>query len=186
MAPLHALVLADEAPYVPLEQLLTEHRVDVVVALGDLTREELAPLRHFDGRKLGVHGNHDTGDEFDDAGIEDVHLKAVDLDGRTVGGFSGSHRYRGAGRFAWTQEESVAALRDFGRVDILLAHSPPLGVNDDTGDAAHEGLVGLRDYVGRTRPSLVLHGHTYPALQLRRLGRTVVRHVRGHALVILP
>src|SRR3954465_9874396 len=104
-APLNALVLADHAPDVPLEQLLRTQRVDVVLCLGDLTHEELQPLAGFDGAKFGVHGNHDSGEEFAGLGIEDVHLRTVELDGRVLGGFSGSHRYRGAGPFAWTQEQ---------------------------------------------------------------------------------
>jgi uncharacterized protein len=186
MAPLTALVLADTGPDVPLEQLLRTQPLDVVLCLGDLTRDQLAPLREFDGAKLGVHGNHDDGDEFDDLGIEDLHLRTAAIDSRVLGGFSGSHRYRGAGRFAWTQEESVLALRDFEPVDVMLAHSPPLGVNDEPDDPAHVGLRGLREYVERTRPLALLHGHTYPTFGRARLGRTLVRHSRGAAVVQLP
>jgi Icc-related predicted phosphoesterase len=71
-------------------------------------------------------------------------------------------------------------------VDVMLAHSPPLGVNDDADDRAHVGLAGLREYVERERPAMLLHGHTYPPLPVERWGETEVRHVRGHRFVKLP
>ena len=68
----------------------------------------------------------------------------------------------------------------------MLAHSPPLGINDDADDRAHVGLAGLREYVERERPAMLLHGHTYPPLPVERWGETEVRHVRGHRFVTLP
>ena len=68
----------------------------------------------------------------------------------------------------------------------MLAHSPPLGVNDDADDRAHVGLAGLREYVEREHPAMLLHGHTYPPLPVERWGDTEVRHVRGHRFVTLP
>jgi Icc-related predicted phosphoesterase len=162
---LRALVLADERPYVPIERLL-ERDVDVVLCLGDLSRRDLEPLADARLPKLGVHGNHDRGDEF--------------------GGFSGSNEYHAEPRYTWSQKKASKLLRKFGHVDVMLAHSPPLGVNDDPEDAAHTGLVGLREYVERERPAMLLHGHTYPPLPVERWGDTEVRHVRGHRYVTLP
>ncbi|HSD82194.1 MAG TPA: metallophosphoesterase [Solirubrobacteraceae bacterium] len=184
MEPLRALVLADEAPFVPLERLLASGDADVVLCLGDLRRADLEPLRDFAGPKLGVHGNHDAGDEFDGLGIEDVHLRRVEVAGLSFGGFSGVHGRRG--RYAWTQDDAARRLHGFGHVDVLLAHSPPFGVNDEPGDPLHVGLRGLREYVERECPALLLHGHTYPPLPARRLSATRIAHVRGHARVTLP
>jgi Icc-related predicted phosphoesterase len=180
-----ALVLADQPPYVPLERLLERH-VDVVLCLGDLSHQALEPLGGARVPKLGVHGNHDDGDEFTGLGVEDVHLRRVDVADLCFGGFSGSVRYRGGLRYAWTQRRASRALTRLGPVDVLIAHSPPAGVNDDPDDPAHAGLDGLRAYVERERPALVLHGHTYPILPASRLGPTQVLHVRGHRFVRLP
>jgi Icc-related predicted phosphoesterase len=186
MPPLRALALADEPPFVPLERLLAAEPPDVVLCLGDLRRADLEPLRDFRGPKLGVHGNHDVGDEFDGLGIEDVHLRRVQVAGLTFGGFAGAHRYGRRHRFAWSQGAAERRLRSFGRVDVLLAHSPPYGVNDEPDDPLHVGLRGLRAYVERETPALLLHGHTYPPLPARRLGATRIVYVRGHATVALP
>jgi Icc-related predicted phosphoesterase len=182
---LRALVLADERPYVPLEQLLARD-VDLVLCLGDLTRVDLEPLGSARVPKLGVHGNHDDGGEFTGLGIESVHLRRVELGGLSFGGFSGSHEYGREPRYTWSQKQASRLLRRFAHVDVMLAHSPPLGVNDDADDPAHIGLAGLREYVEREHPAVLLHGHTYPPLPVDRLGTTAVRHVRGHRFVTLP
>ena len=88
------------------------------------------------------------------------------------------------GRVAFTN--GVFDLLHPGHVDVLLSHSPPLGVNDDADDRAHVGLAGLREYLERERPAMLLHGHTYPSLPVERWGETEVRHVRGHRFVTLP
>jgi Icc-related predicted phosphoesterase len=184
---LRALALADEAPYVPIERLIARN-VDVVLCLGDLTRQDLEPLADVQLPKLGVFGNHDDGGEFDGTGIESVHLRRIEVCGLWFGGFSGSHEYRPAKgtRLMWSQKQARKLLEGFEHVDVMLAHSPPLGVNDDADDPAHVGLAGLRDYVERERPAMLLHGHTYPPLPVERLGDTEVRHVRGHRFVTLP
>jgi Icc-related predicted phosphoesterase len=185
---LRALVLADETPYVPLERLL-ERDVDIVLCLGDLTRQELEPLADARLPKLGVHGNHDDGGEFDGLGIESVHLRRIELAGLCFGGFSGSHEYGrrvGGNGYTWSQKEASKLLGKLGHVDVMLAHSPPLGINDDADDPAHIGLLGLREYLEREHPAMLLHGHTYPPLPVERCGTTEVRHVRGHRFVTLP
>jgi uncharacterized protein len=179
-----ALVLADEPSYVPLDRLLARGP-DLVLCLGDLSRRDLEPLERARVPKLGVHGNHDDGGEFEAFGIEDVHLRRVDVAGLAFGGFSGSHEYHHARRFTWSQRKASRRLRRFEHVDVMLAHSPPLGINDDPDDVAHVGLAGLRDYIERERPAMFLHGHTYPPLPVERLGATRIVHVRGHRFVTL-
>jgi Icc-related predicted phosphoesterase len=172
---------------VPLERLLARD-VDLVLCLGDLTRHDLEPLCDVQLPKLGVHGNHDDGGEFTGLGIEDVHLRCVEVGGVTFGGFSGSHEYRPAKgqRLMWSQKQTSKLLRKLEHVDVLLSHSPPFGINDEPDDPAHVGLVGLREYIEREHPAMLLHGHTYPPLPVERFGETQVRHVRGHRFVTLP
>jgi Icc-related predicted phosphoesterase len=182
---LRALALADQPPYVPLERLL-QREVDVVLCLGDLSRQDLEPLGSARLPKLGVHGNHDDGGEFTGLGIEDLHMRRVELGGLWFGGFSGSHEYHKEPRTTWSQKKASKLLAKLGHVDVLLAHSPPLGINDDPDDPAHIGLEGLREYLERERPAMLLHGHTSPALAVERFCETEIRHVRGHRFVALP
>jgi uncharacterized protein len=48
------------------------------------------------------------------------------------------------------------------RVDVLLTHSPPLGVGDERDDPAHVGFAAFHPLVKRLRPRLLLHGHVHP------------------------
>ena len=183
---LRALVLADEPPYLPLERLL-ERGVDLVLCLGDLTRRDLEALGSVQLPKLGVHGNHDDGGEFTGLGIENVHLRARSRSPGCASAASPAATSTGASRATrGARSRPRKLLRKLGPVDVLLAHSPPLGVNDDPDDPAHVGLQGLRDYLERERPAMMLHGHTYPPLPVERWGDTEIRHVRGHRFVTLP
>jgi Icc-related predicted phosphoesterase len=170
---------------VPLGDLL-ERDIDLVLCLGDLSRQDLEPLGSARVPKLGVYGNHDDGEEFTGLGIECVHLRRIEVGGLCFGGFSGSHEYHEEPRYTWSQKKASKLLGKLDHVDILLSHSPPFGINDEPDDPAHVGLVGLREYVEREQPAMLLHGHTYPPLPVEQFGETQVRHVRGHRFVTLP
>ena len=64
-------------------------------------------------------------------------------------------------------------------VDIMLAHSPPYGVNDDINDNTHTGLIGLKRYIEAKCPKFFLHGHTYPSdpNKIVELGDTKIIYV---------
>ena len=183
---LRALVLADQRPYVPLARLL-ERQVDLVLCLGDLSRVDLEALADARLPKLGVYGNHDEGDEFDGIGIEDVHLRRIEVAGLCFGGFSGSHEYHEDRRFTWTQKKASKLLRKLGHVDVMLAHSPPLGINDDPDDPAHIGFDALRPWVLEHQPRWLLHGHVHPTpgSLLKRIGDTRVVYVNGARVIDL-
>ena len=174
---LRALVLADEPPYVPLERLL-ERGVDLVLCLGDLRRRDLEPLGSAQLPKLGVHGNHDDGGEFR---LRDRGRPSAPRRGRraVLRRLLGQPRVPREPRYTWSQKQARKLLRKLGPVDVLLAHSPPLGVNDDADDPAHIGLAGLRDYIERERPAMLLHGHTYPPLPVERWGDTEIATCAG-------
>lgn len=182
---LRALCIADRPTDVPLSELLRGGGFDIVLLLGDLTYSQLRPLERIDLPKLGVYGNHCAGSYFDALGVTDLHLRTATVHGLTFGGFEGCHRYKARPR-QWSQAETEALLAGFPRVDVMVCHSPPEGVNDDPGDDAHVGLRGLRAYVERHRPALLVHGHTYPTSPRERVGSTEVRYVSGHRIVALP
>jgi Icc-related predicted phosphoesterase len=95
-------------------------------------------------------------------------------------------RYR-PGAHQYTQEQAEQLVRELPPADVLVAHSPPFGVNDEPDDPPHVGFRALRDWVERHAPRLLLHGHTMPDPRTRtcRLGETRVVWVRGVELVEL-
>jgi Icc-related predicted phosphoesterase len=93
-------------------------------------------------------------------------------------------RYR-PGEHQFTQEEASSLARSLPSADVLVCHAPPAGVNDEPGDRAHEGFLGLREWVGTHSPRLVLHGHTHPRPGggVLRVADTRVVHVVGARIV---
>jgi Icc-related predicted phosphoesterase len=87
----------------------------------------------------------------------------------------------------YTQEEATKMLAAFPRVDVMLTHCPPYGINDDPSEVAHTGYRGLLDYIEREQPSYLLHGHTYPSeskLVKQHLG-TKIEYVFGEKVLTL-
>lgn len=100
--------------------------------------------------------------------------RIVDAAGLRIAGLGGSIKYNG-GPNQWTQRQQRRRSRsltrtkslaetfrgDRRRIDVLLTHSPPFGVGDDT-DAAHVGFECLAEVTAALRPQLLLHGHIHP------------------------
>jgi calcineurin-like phosphoesterase family protein len=107
-------------------------------------------------------------------GAINVDRRIVSAAGLRIAGLGGSIRYNG-GPNQWTQRQQRRRSRTLTRtfawnrnvrkdvrpVDILLTHSPPLGVGDDT-DPAHVGFDCLDEVTRRLSPQLLLHGHIHP------------------------
>ena len=89
-----------------------------------------------------------------------------------IGGFGGCIRYRPDGTNQYTQAEAYQRAYSmmpqllvnrikYGRaLDILISHSPPFGIHDDT-DKAHNGLQALNWLIQVAKPRYFLHGHTH-------------------------
>jgi hypothetical protein len=71
---MRVLAFADESPPVDAAELVALNQPDVVVTLGDLPPDSIAPLGTIDPPRLGVHGNHDGEGELTGIGIRDLHL----------------------------------------------------------------------------------------------------------------
>jgi uncharacterized protein len=124
-----------------------------------------------------VPGNHDPrfdlrSDRAHAEGGSNLDLKVIRYKTFLIGGFGGSIRYRPDGVNQYNQAE--AYLRAFvmlprlmlnrlqyGRaLDILITHSPPFGVHDDS-DLAHHGIKALNWLIRIARPRYHFHGHTH-------------------------
>jgi Icc-related predicted phosphoesterase len=155
------LAIADRPPKKPIAELVALGHPDLIVTLGDLDLFSLRGLGTItDIPKIGVYGNHCSGNYFDELGIENMHLHTKEIAGILFGGFEGSIRYKAGDAPMYTEEEATIMLKDFPYVDVLLCHSPPRGIHDED-DPAHRGFEALRTYVETKRPKYLLHGHTY-------------------------
>lgn len=114
-----------------LDDVLGGRTPDVVVLLGDHSAEDIqiihnAPLTRG-AKKIGVVGNHDAKNLLVDNGIEDIHLKTVEINGVVIGGFGGSHKYKDDSDYYMlhTHEQSQTLLANMPPVDILICHDMP-------------------------------------------------------------
>lgn len=124
-----------------------------------------------------VPGNHDP--QFDlraaqahAEGGTNLDLKIVRHNKFLIGGFGGSIRYRPDGINQYTQAEAYMRAfsllprlllnrMQYGRaLDILISHSPPFGIHDDS-DPAHQGLKALNWLIRIAKPRYHFHGHTH-------------------------
>jgi Icc-related predicted phosphoesterase len=158
------LAIADRPPKESIRALLErEKNIELICTLGDLDYFSLEELKDIqDIPKIGVYGNHCTRGYFETLGIKNMHLTTFEYKGLTFGGFEGCVRYK-EDHYApmYTQEEASRMLNGFPRVDVMLCHCPPYGINDEE-EVAHQGFKALRLYLEEMKPKYLLHGHTYP------------------------
>jgi uncharacterized protein len=182
------LAIADRNPAIDIPQIVKNEQIDFVVTLGDLERHDLLGLfgvGHIP--KIGVYGNHDSGNYMNELGIINMHLKAYSYKNTAIGGLQGCVRYKeNPDAIMSTQQETWTMLAGFPAVDIFITHCPPRGVNDED-ELTPQGFDALRDYVLKMKPKYLLHGHTYPTEDsiVRRLGDTEIIYVHKYKIVDL-
>jgi len=178
---MRVLAFADEPPPADAAELVAVNEPQLVVTLGDLRAEWIASLASTDVPKLGVHGNHDADDELSALGIRDLHMARAEVGGWSFAGFEGSVLRRAPGVHQYSQQDATRLVQELPAADVLLTHSPPLGINDEPDDPAHVGFEALRTWVEHHSPRYVLHGHTTPDPRTRvwRLGPSEIVWVRG-------
>jgi Icc-related predicted phosphoesterase len=192
---LRLLAVSDEVEpqLVDERTVVAQGRIDLVIGCGDLPADYLDVLTTvYAAPLLFVRGNHDL------PGRQGDYPLAAEIDGRVVrekglliAGLEGSIRYSdGAHQYSERQMlAKVLALRvrvGPRRLDILVTHGPPAGVNEGT-DAPHRGLKAVRRAVEWMRPRFLLHGHVHPyGREIPReaqLGETRVINVVGHRVI---
>jgi len=176
-------------------------KIDLILGCGDLPFYYLEYLvTMLDAPLFYVHGNHDPLVEYTSAGGtktapgggENVDMRCMNHGGLLVAGLEGCIRYKPDGLHQYTQNEmtwrslvllpGLAANRLMrGRwLDVLIAHSPPLGIHDMP-TAAHTGFHVFLNLMRIFRPRYLLHGHRHqnyaPGVIETRWGATTVINV---------
>ena len=184
------LAIADQAPKRRLLDIVRAEKIDLICMLGDLDFFMLKELEKITNiPKIGVYGNHCSGQYFEPLGITNMHLQIHTFNGLTFGGFEGSVRYKNStyGKM-YTQEEADILLKDFGHVDVMLSHCPPYGINDEPNALAHQGFHALRNYVEDQKPRYLFHSHTYPTddTLITKYKNTEIIYVFCEMIITLP
>ncbi len=179
------LALADRRTYPPFTDILRDFHtsIDLIVTLGDLDFHDLQALSGYPSiPKMGVYGNHCGGSYLKLLGIENLHYCVGSFGGLDFIGMEGCPRYK-RGPFQYTQAEAIALMDSWPHVDVILSHTPPFGVYDDSDQpekTSHHGWHGRCQYIERENPGLVLHGHTHPENDSDILGETAIWWVWRH------
>lgn len=152
--------------------------IDLILGCGDLPYTYLEYLLTVLNRPLFyVPGNHDPDfnprDERSKAdGGSNLDLETTVYNQTLIGGFGGSVRYRPDGTNQYTQSEAfrrayqmipqllINRIKYRRALDILISHSPPMGIHDDN-DQAHHGLKALNWLLRVAKPRYLFHGHTH-------------------------
>lgn len=148
--------------------------VELILGCGDLPYSYLEYLVTMLNVPLFyVPGNHDPrATESQAEGGSNLDLKIVRYKNFLIGGFGGSIRYHEDGINQYSQEEAyqrafrllpqlvMNQMRYNRALDILISHSPPFGIQDDS-DPAHQGLKALNWLMKIAKPRYLLHGHTH-------------------------
>lgn len=157
---------------------------DIIISCGDLYDQVIleAAEKNKCNKIFAVKGNHDFADNFKKP-IVDLHLKVVEYEGISFGGFNGSWKYKDKGLFMYSQQEVRELLTSFPPVDIFLAHNSPRGIHDRD-DTAHQGFDAFNDYIQRCKNKLFIHGHQHVKLETR-VAETKVIGVYGYNIIDL-
>ncbi|MEO1138892.1 MAG: metallophosphoesterase family protein [Pseudomonadota bacterium] len=74
-----------------------------------------------------------------------------------------------------TEAEAEALLAPCDAADVLILHSPPKGIADETSDGFSVGSTALRDAITRIQPRLAVCGHIHDSWGVTgRIGKTQV------------
>ncbi len=151
--------------------------VRLLLGCGDLPYEYLEFLvTTLNIPLLYIPGNHDPAydkhrPDTEACGCEYLDRRVTQVKGLNIAGIGGSIRYHPHKSNQYTQSQMYYRLFSFypalawhrvksGRgLDIMIAHSPPRGIHDDS-DPAHVGFSAFLNLIHVFKPRYFLHGHT--------------------------
>src|SRR5262245_6448192 len=145
-----------------------------------------------------VQGNHDDveiteeGEEVNaPRGCISLEGRCVEHDGLLLAGLGGSIRYNNSSGAQYTEAQMLTRvwrlaprllfnrLRHGRFLDILLTHSPPLGIHNGP-DWPHRGFRALLTFMDHFAPRYLIHGHIH-----RSYGFSAVTETRYKATMVL-
>lgn len=164
---------------------LPEITPDLILLLGDVDFYEIRKIdKKYNCPKLGVLGNHDAPDYFDETDVINLHKKVVDIKGIKIAGFEGCPKYNKRKYLQYTEEEVGEFTKDLEGVDIFMAHAnPKLEPNLDETNA-HRGFEEFTNYIKEKQPTYFIHGHNHRVKEEKIDKTNVLSLYRFHILDI--
>ncbi len=182
-------------------------QVDLLIGCGDLPFFYLEFLvSSLNATLVYVRGNHDRSPQYTSSGRTlvkpqggiDLHATTHVVNGLLVAGLEGSMRYKPNASLMYTETEMTLAVarlvpgllqriaRYRQQLDILVTHSPPYGIHDES-DLAHQGFKIFLSLIRLFRPRLLLHGHVHVyrsgAKRISKYENTTIVNVYPYRLI---
>jgi uncharacterized protein len=184
---MRVLLISDKVEPVLYSPAIQERvgEIDLIVSCGDLPFYYIEYIISMLNKPaFYVFGNHGRemeyqsgkGDSWNQAhapgGATDLHMRTANVNGLLLAGLEGSIRYNDSSRSQYTDQEmwwNIVRLFPrllynrlrYGRwLDVLVAHSPPLGIHDKP-DQAHQGFRAFLGFMRFFRPRYLVHGHIH-------------------------
>lgn len=155
--------------------------IDLILGCGDLPFYYIEFLvSMLDKPCYFVFGNHGREVEYQEdgravygpAGATNLHCHTAKEEKLLLAGLEGSIRYNNSSKFQYTETEmwnniirlAPSLLKNrvrYGRwLDVLIAHSPPFGIHDES-DPTHTGFRSFLRFMRVFKPRYLLHGHIH-------------------------
>lgn len=164
-------------------EYLKNKKYNACILLGDHSGKDIEIiLNYVDKNKLyGLKGNHDF-DYLKTYDITDINGKILDINGVKILGMEGSFKYKPVKFPSFTQEESILFLKDKEKVDILISHDKCFDC-EKLKDPAHQGLIGITDYIFKKNIPIHIHGHIHEEYEKRLINKTIEYSIFGYELL---
>ena len=165
------------------KQYISNKQYDICIMLGDHYNRDIdIILRYVDKSKIyGIKGNHDY-DYLSDYGITNINGQVIDINGVKILGMEGSFKYKQVDFPSFTQDGSIEFFKDKEKVDILVTHDKKFDP-EKLRDPAHQGLIGITNYIYKNKIPVHIHGHIHENYQKELLNGTKEYSVLGYEII---
>ena len=165
------------------KQYISNKQYDICIMLGDHYNRDIdIILRYVDKSKIyGIKGNHDY-DYLSDYSIPNISGNIIEINGVKILGMEGSFKYKPVDFPSFTQEDSITFLEGKSKVDILVTHDKKFDY-EKLKDPAHQGLIGITNYIFKNKIPVHIHGHIHEPYVKKMTNGTTEYSVFGYEII---
>lgn len=165
------------------KQYLENKQYNICIMLGDHYNRDIdIILRYVDKSKIcGIKGNHDY-DYLSDYGIPNINGQVIEINDVKILGMEGSFKYKPVDFPSFTQEESISFLESKPKVDILVTHDKKFDY-EKLKDPAHQGLIGITNYIFKNKIPVHIHGHIHEPYMKKMINETTEYSIFGYEII---
>lgn len=178
IADTHGTLIEDD-----FKRYIANKQYDICIMLGDHYNRDIdIILRYVDNSKIyGIKGNHDY-DYLSDYNIPNINGNIIEINNVSISGMEGSFKYKQSDFPSFTQEDSITFLENKPKVDILVTHDKKFDY-EKLKDPAHQGLIGVTNYIFKNKIPVHIHGHIHEPYVKKMINDTTEYSIFGYELI---